>query len=387
MTTETITKLDKPELAPKVIAWESTRACNFACLHCRAQAQKTPDPRQLNTKEALGLLDQIAEFSKPMFVVSGGDPLQRTDIFEIAEYATELGLRVVMSPSGSNFTPKIVDKMKVAGVKMISISLDGSNPAIHDGFRQVPGAFDLSVKNMRLAREANLPFQINTTVTKHNRQDLSNILQHAIEFGASAWDVFMLVPTGRGKIAMEISPKQYEETLNFVYESSLNSPIPIKMTCSPHYSRVVAQSKDRAKSFGESWQSNTNPTASYGAARSCMAGNGFCFVSHIGEIFGCGFLPVSAGSIREKRLKEIYQESTLFLQLRNRSLLKGKCGVCEYKMICGGCRARAFSAGDLLQEEPYCEYKPRITGYLLSENRRKTAQRAVLLQRQNDSDT
>lgn len=347
----------KQEVAPRVIAWESTRACRFACLHCRAKAQRTPDPKQLTTKEALDLVDQIAEFSKPMFVVSGGDPLERADIFEVVAHATELGIRVVMSPSGSSFTPKTVDKMKAAGVKMISVSLDGSNATIHDGFRQVPGAFDMSVKNMSYAREGGLPFQINTTVTKHNLEDLGNILQRAIEFGASAWDVFMLVPTGRGKIDMEITPKQYEETLRFVYESSLNAPIPIKMTCSPHYSRVVAQAKSSADHSQSPIQKSSPP---HGDARSCMAGNGFCFVSHIGEVFGCGFLPIPAGNIRQKKLKEIYQQSPLFLQLRNPSLLKGKCGYCEYKMVCGGCRARALSSsGDYLQEEPYCEYVPK----------------------------
>ncbi len=361
MTTESTKNSDKQELAPKVIAWESTRACRFACLHCRAQAQRTPDPRQLTTAEALDLVDQIAEFSKPMFVVSGGDPLERNDIFEIVKHATELGIRVVMSPSGSSITPQIVEEMKAAGVKMISVSLDGSNAAVHDGFRQVQGAFNMSVQNMEYARKAHLPFQINTTVTKHNLEDLGSILHRAIEFGASAWDVFMLVPTGRGKVAMEITPKQYEETLRFVYESSLKSPIPIKMTCSPHYSRVVAQAKLQAKSSAEHAQNATQTGASHSGTRNCMAGNGFCFISHMGEVFGCGFLPIPAGNIRKTRLKQIYQESQLFLELRNPSLLKGKCGYCEFKRICGGCRARALSSsGDYLQEEPYCEHVPKV---------------------------
>lgn len=358
MTVASTKNLDRRELAPKVIAWESTRACRFACLHCRAQAQRTPDPRQLTTKETLRLVDQIAEFGKPIFVVSGGDPLERADIFEIVKHATESGINVVMSPSGSSFTPEVVAKMKTAGVKMISVSLDGSNAAIHDGFRQVPGAFDTSVKNIGYARQAQLPFQVNTTVTKHNLQDLPKILARAVELGASAWDVFMLVPTGRGKVTMEITPKQYEETLNFVYEASLRSPIPIKMTCSPHYSRVVAKRNSSTDCPSNAQHQN----GSHVGARSCMAGSGFCFVSHIGEVFGCGFLPIPAGNIRERKLKEIYQKSPLFLELRNPSLLKGKCGFCEYKMICGGCRARALSVkGDYLQEEPYCEYVPKAS--------------------------
>jgi heme b synthase len=344
------------ELAPRVVVWESTRACSFACLHCRAQAQKAPDPKQLSTEEALRLVEQIAEFGEPIFIISGGDPLERTDIFEVAKYATNMRIRVVMSPSGSSLTPKVIEKMKASGVKMISVSLDGSNAEIHDGFRQVQGAFGTSLSNIGYAREAQLPFQVNTTVTKHNLQDLPRIMNRVLELGAAAWDVFMLVPTGRGKLTMEITPKQYEETMNFVYESSLKSPIPIKMTCSPHYSRVAIQRNSSL--CGSSAQ---NRSGSHGGTRGCMAGNGFCFVSHIGEVFGCGFLPIRAGSIREKRLKEIYQESPLFLELRNPLSLRGKCGGCEYKLVCGGCRARAFSVkGDYLQGEPYCEYMPKV---------------------------
>lgn len=215
------------ELAPRVVAWESTRACRFACLHCRAQAQRAPDPEQLSTKEAFSLVEQIAEFGKPIFIISGGDPLERTDIFVVVKHATGMRIRVVMSPSGSSLTPEVIEKMKASGVKMISVSLDGSNADIHDGFRQVQGAFDTSLNNIVYAREAQLPFQVNTTVTKHNLQDLPRIMNLVLELGAAAWDVFMLVPTGRGKVTMEITPRQYEETINFVYESSLKSHIQI----------------------------------------------------------------------------------------------------------------------------------------------------------------
>jgi len=338
------------EFAPRVVAWESTRACNFACVHCRAKAQKEPDPKQLTTQEAFDLVDQIAEFCKPVFIISGGDPLQRPDIFEIASYASSLGLRVVMSPSGSNLTAETFEKMKGASVKMISLSLDGSNPQLHDTFRQVPGAFNLAMKNMKLARESLFPFRINTTVTQHNISDLFNIQKVAVDVGAAEWDVFMLVPTGRGKIQMEITPSQYEETLTFIYKANLTSPIPIKMTCSPQYTRVIAQQQKQHSQPNQGRR---------GGGRGCMAGNGFCFVSHIGEVFGCGFLPISGGNIRERNFKEIYQKSSLFVELRNHELLKGKCGKCEYKMMCGGCRARALSVNkDYLEEEPYCLYQP-----------------------------
>jgi heme b synthase len=337
-------------LAPRVVAWESTRACNYACQHCRAQAQKQADPNQLTTKEAHDMIDQIAALCKPVFIISGGDPLLRRDIFEAAKYASEQGLRVVMSPSGSNITAEVIEKMKTSGIKMISLSLDGSLPAVHDGFRQVEGAFDLAMHNMALARENQMPFRINTTVTQHNLADLPRILNLAVDVGAVEWDVFMLVPTGRGKIQMEITPEQYEETLQAVYHASLTSPIPIKVTCAPQYSRITAQQR----------KGNIENRGRHGAGgRGCMAGNGFCFISHVGDVYGCGFLPLKAGSIREKSFQEIYQNSSLFKELRTPSLLKGKCGVCGYKAACGGCRARAFSTSkDYLQEEPYCNYQP-----------------------------
>jgi radical SAM protein with 4Fe4S-binding SPASM domain len=341
-------QLTQNSVAPKVIAWESTRVCNFACIHCRAQAQKTADPNQLSTREALSLMDQIADFCTPVLIISGGDPLQRKDIFEVAAYASKLGIRVVMSPSGSNITPQVIDQMKASGVKMISVSLDGSNPQIHDKFRQVEGAFDLVMQNVAYAIAGNLPFRINTTVTKHNIKDLDATLKLAVALDAKEWDIFMLVPTGRGKVEMEITPRQYEVALQSIYEMSLTSPIPIKMTCAPQYMRVIEQNKQ-----------GTNERVSFG--RGCMAGNGFCFISHVGDVFGCGFLPVAAGNIRKQNFKEIYQGAPLFVELRNHSLLTGKCGRCEYRTICGGCRARAMSVNkSYLAEEPYCIHKPKL---------------------------
>lgn len=348
---------EAPALAPNVIAWESTHACNFACGHCRAQAQKLPDSNQLTTQEALSLVDQIAHLCKPVLIISGGDPLQRKDIFEIASHASSCGIRVVMSPSGSDITPDVIEKMKASGVKMISISLDGSRPDIHDNFRHMHGAFELAMKNMTYARQGDLPFRVNTTVTQHNLHDLSEILKLAAEVCAKEWDVFMLVPTGRGKVEMEISPSQYEETLQFIYNASRASPIPIKMTCAPQYMRVIAQKQHQQQR--EPAQLPTRGGRPTGG-RGCMAGNGFCFISHIGEVFGCGFLPIPAGNIRQQSFKQIYQQSPLFVELRNHSLLKGKCGACEYKTICGGCRARALSIHkNHMEEEPYCVYTPK----------------------------
>jgi radical SAM protein len=353
--------LTSATIYPRVIAWESTRACNYACQHCRAQAQKQADPNQLTTKEAYNLIDQIAAFCKPIFIISGGDPLLREDIFDVAKYASTQGLRVAMSPSGSNITPEVIKKMKSSGIKIISLSLDGSSAKVHDEFRVVHGAFDLAMHNMTLACAEQMPFRINTTVTQHNIDDLSNIQKLVTDMGAVEWDVFMLVPTGRGKIYMEIAPDKYEETLRSIYKTTLTSQTPIKITCAPQYNRIVTQHITQQHKHQQSQQPVTceikNKSHHSGGGGRCMAGNGFCFISHVGEIYGCGFLPIKAGDIRQQNFSEIYENSILFKQLRNPDMLKGKCGICKYKTVCGGCRARAFSTvNDYLQEEPYCNY-------------------------------
>ncbi len=253
--------------------------------------------------------------------------------------------------------------MKRGGVSGISISLDGSTNEIHDSFRRVPGAFKKALSTIKYTRMGKLPFQVNTTISQHNLQDLPNILNLVTKIGATAWDIFMLVPTGRGKVDMEISPEQYEETLDFVYKSSLISKIPIKMTCSPHYNRVRSQRiKERSiedpSKVTEVDEGIKRQKIHLG--RGCMAGNGYCFISHIGKVYGCGFLPISAGDIRNQDFKKIYLHSKIFEELRNRERLQGKCGSCEYRNICGGCRARAYSIyGNLLSEEPFCTFEPK----------------------------
>jgi len=341
--------------APRLVAWETTRACDLACRHCRAVAQPRPDPRQLTTDEAFRLVDDIAAFGEPtILILTGGDPLKREDVVEVAGRASAAGLRVVMSPSGTQVTPAHVARLKRAGIQRIAVSLDGSTAALHDGFRRVPGAFEGAVRSLAYAREGGLPFQINTTVTRHNRDDLAAMLRRAVELGAVAWDVFMLVPTGRGSLEMEISPEEYEETLRFVQAVSRTSPIQVKMTCAPHYRRIQRQAEARGE--------GGPPTGVVGhgrASRGCMAGFGFCFVSHIGEVGGCGYLPLLAGSVRERPLPEIYRDSPLFRSLRDPNLLQGRCGICEYRAVCGGCRARALAAtGNYLEEEPFCTYRP-----------------------------
>jgi len=349
-----------PAQAPRLVAWETTRACDLACVHCRAVAQPRPDPRQLSTEEAFRLVDDVAAFQQPaILILTGGDPLKREDIFEVAARASRAGLRVVMSPSGTQVTPGTVQRLIGAGVRRISVSLDGSTAELHDSFRQVPGAFAEATQSLAYAREGGLPFQINTTVTRHNRNDLTEMLRLAVQLGAVTWDVFMLVPTGRGTVQMEITPEEYEETLHFVYAVSRTAPIQVKMTCAPHYKRVQVQERRRDRSAGGGVDTTPRAHPAHGFSRGCMAGFGFCFVSHIGEVGGCGYLPLLAGSVRQDSLVQVYRESPLFKSIRDPNLLQGRCGTCEYRVLCGGCRARALGAtGNYLEEEPFCTYQP-----------------------------
>ncbi len=343
---------------PRLVAWEATAACNLACVHCRAEAQTEPDPDELTTAEVKRLIDQIAEFASPIFIITGGEPMLREDVYEIAAYASERGLKPVMSPNGTLLTPETVQKIKEAGVSRISVSLDGSSAEKNDSFRMVPGAFDAAVRGLEHARRGGLPFQINTTVTRRNLDDLEAMFRTVVDLGAVGWDVFMLVPTGRGKIEDEVAPEEYERVLNWIYDLSKEAPIPVKVTCGPHYQRISRLRDKEERLVGP-------PGHPAGGARrrspGCMGGRGFCFVSRVGEVYPCGYLPVSAGNVRETHFREIYQGSELFRELRDVDRLKGKCGRCEFRRVCSGCRARAYGAyGDYMAEEPYCTYEPRV---------------------------
>jgi radical SAM protein len=369
---------------PHIVAWESTVACNLACVHCRASAQTAAEPDELTTQEVLALIDQLAEFSQPIFVISGGEPLMRPDIFDIAAHGTQRGLRVAVSPNGTLLEPEVVGNLIQAGVKRISVSIDGSTAARHDAVRGVPGAFDGAMEGLARCREAGLGFQLNSTVMRQTRDDLAAVRDLALRIGAEAWHVFMLVPTGRGKIDDEVSPGEYEAILNEIYGMTKDSPIPIRVTCGPHFQRIVAQNRGRDRNqpnlvqhgntghkYPEGYQhpgGNGGPTGSGRkhpggldrTTRGCLAGDGYCFISYRGDITPCGYFPVVAGNVREKSFREIYAESALFRSLRDLDGYGGKCGICEFLRVCGGCRARAYSlTGNYLAEEPYCVHQPR----------------------------
>jgi radical SAM protein with 4Fe4S-binding SPASM domain len=331
----------------RLLAWEATRACAFACRHCRAEAQRERDPQELTLKEIFKVWAEVAERAKPILIITGGDPLLRQDIFQAARYATDLGFKVVMSPSGSKITPAVVKKLQAAGVRKLSLSLDGSNPEIHDGFRQVKGAFALVLKNAEILKEFGLPFQINTTITPHNVKDLAEIYNLALRLGAQNWDLFMLVPTGRAKELTPFTPAEYTAVLDWIAKQKLQAKLPIKITCSPQYPVITGD-----------WGASGNLKGEI-KSKGCMAGAEFCFISHTGEVYGCGYLPLAAGNIKSQSFWEIYNYSPLFTQLRQEKNLKGKCSICEFKRRCGGCRARAYGVtGDYLEAEPFCTYEP-----------------------------
>jgi len=341
----------------RLVAWETTRNCNLACMHCRASAMRGPFNGELDTRACFRLLDQIAQVGKPIIILTGGEPLLRTDIFDLAKYGTGKGLSMVMAPNGTLITENIAKQMAHAGIRRISISLDGATPKSHDRFRGVDGAFEGALRGIRLAKDAGIEFQINTTITKANLDEIPKIQNLAASLGAVAHHIFLLVPTGRGKYILdqEITAEEYENTLNWFYDQGEKTPLQLKATCAPHFYRILRQ---RAKKEQKSITFNSHGMDA--VTRGCLAGTGFCFISHRGIVQPCGFLDVNCGDIARESFTDIWNHSDIFLSLRNLNNLKGKCGRCEFKNVCGGCRARAFEAtGDFLAEEPLCSYQPR----------------------------
>ena len=341
----------------RLVAWETTRRCNLACKHCRAVAEDHPYDNELDTEASFKLLDQIKEVGEPIIILTGGEPLLRDDIFDIAAYGTRLGLRMVMAPNGTLITPESARKMKESGIKRISISLDGSTPETHDAFRGVPKAYENAIKGIHTAKAAGIEFQINTTITKTNLDQIPKILNLAQELGAAAHHIFLLVPTGRGKyiVDSEINAREYEQTLNWFYDQRDKVDLQLKATCAPHYYRILRQ---RAKKDGKKVTFETHGLDA--VTRGCLAGTGFCFISHVGRVQTCGFLDVTCGDITKQSFKEVWEGSTVFNQLRDFSNLENKCGICEFKGVCGGCRARAYEAtGNYMDEEPLCSYQPK----------------------------
>lgn len=354
--------------APFLVIWETTQACDLACLHCRAEARAWRDPRELSTDEARRLMDRVRGFGRPLFVLTGGDPLKRPDTVELVRYGVSIGLRMAMTPSGTPLmTPEVVGELAEAGLSRLAVSLDGSNAHIHDGFRGVAGSFDWTLRMLRAAREFGLSTQINTTVSRHNVDDVHNLAALMGELGIALWSVFFLVPTGRARPEDIASAEEFETVFERMYELSKTAPFDIKSTAAPQYRRVTLQRQVAERRSGSRGDAPSPLTAGIGfslgdgvgRARGVNDGNGFLFVSHTGEIFPSGFLPRSAGNVRVDDVVEVYRNHDLFRALRDPDRLKGKCGVCEYRTICGGSRARAYAlTGDPLEADPYCVHIP-----------------------------
>lgn len=353
---------------PFIIIWEVTRACELKCLHCRADAQIDPHPNELSPEEGIKLIDQIYDMDNPMLVFTGGDCMLRKDIFELAEYAIKKGMRVSMTPSATdNVTKEAMEKAKNVGLSRWGISLDGPTPEIHDHFRGTPGSFDLTVEKIKYLNELDMPLQINTVISRYNYDSLEKMSELVGELKAVMWYIFLLVPTGRGQMDACLTPVEHEKVFRWLYELGKTAPYDIKTTAAQHYRRVVIQQKHREKLVEKEdirYEDSITDTAYLidglkRAPKGVNDGNGFIFVSHTGDVMPSGLLPIVVGNIREKPLKEIYRESPVLKELRNPDLYKGKCGVCEYKFICGGSRSRTYAVtGDYLESEPFCVYIP-----------------------------
>jgi len=386
---------------PFLAIWEVTQSCDLACKHCRAAAQPIAHPDELSNAEGKALIDQIADMHIPIFVFTGGDPMKRKDVFELIRYAADKGVQVALTPSATPLlTREAIFKLKEAGLVRLGISLDGSTPEIHDAFRGLPGAWARTIQAIEWANEAGIPIQVHSTISRHNATDLDNLCNLFEKLAIVMWNVFFLVPVGRGQLDDLLSGEEFEQVFGKIYELSHRVSFQIKTTEAMHYRRYLLQHnlEERKMSHGHGHPGVAQPsaalkghdfshaengsnkaggalapayepgaptadaktrTASW-ATRRVNDGKGFMFISHVGNVYPSGFLPIHAGNIRETPLADIYRQAPIFKSLRDTSKLEGKCGACEYKEICGGSRARAYAVtGDPLAPEPCCIYQPK----------------------------
>jgi radical SAM protein len=370
---------------PFLAIWEVTQSCDLACKHCRAAAQPIAHPDELTNAEGKALIDQIAAMGVPIFVFTGGDPLKRADVFELIRYAADKGVHVALTPSATPLlTREAIFKLKEAGLVRLGISLDGSTPEIHDAFRGLPGAYARTIQAIEWANEAGIPIQVHTTISRHNAHDLDSLCALFEKLAIVMWNVFFLVPVGRGQLDALPSGEEFEQVFAKIYELSHRVNFQIKTTEAMHYRRYLLQNNLEERKIGHGSGRPGSTAATIGASaaqhvyepgaptsdaktrtaswatRRVNDGKGFLFISHTGNVYPSGFLPIHAGNIRETPISEIYRNAPIFKSLRDTSKLEGKCGACEYKEICGGSRARAYAVtGDPLAQEPCCIYQPK----------------------------
>lgn len=350
------------EFEPKWIAWEITRRCNLTCVHCRSSSEMEIESHpDFSLEEAKKIIDDIASYASPVLVLSGGEPLLREDVFDIAKYGNEKGFRMCLATNGTLVTQEICQKIKDSQIKMVSLSLDGARAETHDSFRNQIGAFDGTMRAIELFKENDIPFLINSSFTMRNHKEIPDIYKLVRTLGATAWYMFMIVPTGRGEDIMEelIPDNIYDEILEWHYDvEKEEDELLMRPTCAPHYYRIIRQ---KAKQEGENVV-RRNLQFSTGGSKGCLAGQLICLIDVDGEVLPCSYFPKSAGNIKTTPFKEIWEESELFYKLRDFKGYKDNCGKCEYLNVCGGCRARSYAmTGDYLAQEPFCNYIPRRT--------------------------
>jgi len=385
----------------RLLFWESTVGCNLECVHCRRlEVSQELSKHDLTTAQALDLIRSLPETGKPIFVFSGGEPLMRPDIFDLAEEVRKVGLPGALATNGTMLCEATAKTIIDVGIRRVSISFDGPDAETHDSFRG-KGTFERSIAGLKLLRSKGMSIQINTTITRHNYHKLDKTYELALSLGVDALHLFMLVPVGCGMELPEsimLQPEEYEKALNWIYDRSLENKLHLKATCAPHYFRVMRQ---RAKEDGVAMPAAAHPHRGMhpgamaadghnaaqahlppqGAAghpggvgghpgghpggdmtamtKGCLAGQAVCFVSHTGEVFPCGYLPVTSGNVKDVPFPQIWRDSQVFADLRDDKKLDGKCGLCEYKKVCMGCRARAYAeTNSYLAEEPNCNFIP-----------------------------
>ncbi len=339
------------DLAPAIAIWEVTRACDLCCLHCRASAIASRDPGELSTTEALGLLDQLAELMPGVLVLTGGDPLKRPDLFDIIVAAVKRGLSVAITPSVTPLlTAAAIRQLAASGISRIALSLDGPDPGTHDVFRGRPGAFDATMAAIESVRSVGLPLQINTSVNRGTVAKLRRTGNVVAQIAPVLWSVFFVVPVGRAAAEQQMDAETCEGIFDYLYEWATTTGLAVKTTAAPAYRRVVLQRNADLLRAGQ-----TRRPRPMGV----NDGKGFVFISHTGEVYPSGFLPLTAGNIRRTRVAELYRHHPLFVSLRDEDRLEGKCGVCPYRTVCGGSRARAYAAtGNIFASDPSCVYRP-----------------------------
>ena len=349
------------KFVPLVLSWNVTRECNLKCPHCYINATDKTPINELSTEEAKNLIDQICEVSKPLLILSGGEPLLRKDIYELVRYGASKGLKMGLGSNGSLIDEATAKKLEEAGIETVSISLDSHVPEQHDAFRGVKGSWEKAVNAIKALRENGVLVQVNTTVTQQNYGQIDDIMSLAEKLGVENFHLFFLVPTGRGVKIEDLSPAKYEEMIRTTFGKAARHKLNVRPSCAPQFMRIA---KDMRLNMSR-W------------IRGCIAGLYYCRVYPNGDITPCPYLPIKLGNIREKTFKEIWYNSEMFKTLRDFDTLKGKCGKCEHRTICGGCRARAYGLssdfidycgdlhkpaelkGDYLTEDPWCVYKPK----------------------------